>query len=72
MNRKQTFVGRRSLIELLDAEREALASEQQRIGAEHDRAMVGYAALAVTGDILDAFGITLPPPPGQSGGDRAK
>ncbi|OYU61834.1 MAG: hypothetical protein CFE30_12925 [Bradyrhizobium sp. PARBB1] len=70
--RDQFDVGRRSLIELLDAEREALASEQQRIGAEHDRAMVGYAALAVTGDILDAFGITLPPRPGQTGGDRAK
>ena len=69
--RDQFDVGRRSLIELLDAEREALASEQQRIGAEHDRAMVGYAALAVTGDILDVFGIALPPP-GQAGGDSGK
>lgn len=69
--RDQFDVGRRSLIELLDAEREALASEQQRIGAEHDRAMVGYAALAVTGDLLDVFGIRLPPA-GQPVGDSAK
>jgi outer membrane protein TolC len=69
--RDQFDVGRRSLIELLDAEREALASEQQRIGAEHDRAMVGYAALAVTGDLLDVFGIRLPRP-GQPGGDSGQ
>lgn len=70
--RDQFDVGRRSLIELLDAEREALASEQQRIGAEHDRAMVGYAALAVTGDILDAFAIRLPRGPGQQGNGKTE
>lgn len=58
--REQFQAGRRSLIELLDAEREALASERQQILAEHDRAVLGYAVLAATGDILDVFGVTLP------------
>ena len=61
--REQFQAGRRSLIELLDAEREALASERQQILAEHDRAVLGYAALAATGDILDVFGVTLPATP---------
>ena len=59
--REQFQAGRRSLIELLDAEREALASERQQILAEHDRAVLGYAVLAASGDILDVFGVTLPP-----------
>ncbi|MCL1629535.1 TolC family protein [Roseibaca sp. V10] len=62
MARDQFQAGRRSLIELLDAEREALASERQRILAEHDRAVLGYAILAATGDILDVFAVTLPTP----------
>lgn len=62
MARDQFEAGRRSLIELLDAEREALASERQRILAEHDRAVLGYAILAATGDILDVFAVTLPTP----------
>jgi outer membrane protein TolC len=61
--REQFQAGRRSLIELLDAEREALASERQQILAEHDRAVLGYAALAATGDILDVFGVNLPAKP---------
>jgi outer membrane protein, adhesin transport system len=58
--RDQFQAGRRSLFELLDAEREALASERLRILAEQDRAVLGYAILATTGDILDVFGVTLP------------
>lgn len=61
--RDQFQAGRRSLIELLDAEREALASERQHILAEYDRAVLGYAVLAATGDILDVFGVTLPAAP---------
>lgn len=60
MARDQFEAGRRSLIELLDAEREALASERQLILAERDRAILGYAMLAATGDVLDAFGIRFP------------
>ena len=58
--REQFQAGRRSLIELLDAEREALASERQQILAEYDQVLLGYAVLAATGDILDVFGVTLP------------
>jgi outer membrane protein TolC len=65
MARDQFQAGRRSLIELLDAEREALASERQQILAEHDRVVLGYAVLAATGDILDVFGVTLPAQPGS-------
>ncbi|MCX8226344.1 MAG: TolC family protein [Sulfitobacter sp.] len=58
--REQFHAGRRSLIELQDAEREALASERQKILAEYEQAVLGYAVLAATGDILDVFGVTLP------------
>jgi outer membrane protein TolC len=67
--RDQFTAGRRSLIELLDAEREALASERQQILVEHDQAVLGYAVLAATGDILDVFGVTLHAAP-YSGGAR--
>ena len=61
--RGQFQAGTRSLIELLDAEREALSSEQVQIQADHDRAVVGYAILAASGDLLDVFGIVLPSQP---------
>jgi adhesin transport system outer membrane protein len=69
MAREQFEAGRRSLIELLDAEREALASERQRILGEHARTVVGYAMLAATGDILDVFGIIYQTP---AASDQAK
>ena len=55
--REQFSIARRSLIELLDTEREALAAERLLIEAERDEAVLGYAILATTGDILDLFGI---------------
>lgn len=58
--REQFEAGGQTLIALLDAQREALAAERQLIRAEHDNAVLGYAMLAATGDILDAFGIALP------------
>ena len=61
--RSQFQAGTRSLIELLDAERETLSSEQLQIQADHDRAVVGYAILAASGDLLDVFGIVLPAQP---------
>ncbi len=61
--RSQFQAGTRSLIELLDAERETLSSEQVQIQADHDRAVVGYAILAASGDLLDVFGIVLPAQP---------
>jgi len=61
--RSQFQAGTRSLIELLDAERETLSSEQVQIQADHDSAVVGYAILAASGDLLDVFGIVLPAQP---------
>ena len=57
--REQFRIARRSLLELLDTEREALAAERQFISSEHDKVVIGYALLAATGDILDVFGIDL-------------
>ena len=31
-----------------------------QILVEHDKAVLGYAVLAATGDILDVFGVILP------------
>lgn len=54
---QQFDVGSRSLIELLDAQRETANAVQQRIAVEKDQIMLGYEALAITGDILDLFAI---------------
>ena len=64
--REQFEAGRRTLIELLDAERETLASERQQILAEHHQSVLGYAVLAASGDILDVFGVTLAAEPSSS------
>lgn len=65
--REQFDAGRQTLMALLDAEREALAAERQLIRARHDNAVLGYALLAATGDVLDVFGIDLPKPNGDGG-----
>lgn len=59
---EQFATGRSSLVDLLDAQRERLRTQEVLVAAESDRFLTGYAALALTGDILDAFGITLPDP----------
>lgn len=59
-SREEFSIGRRSLIGLLDAERDLLEASETLIAAEREVALSGYAALALTGDILDAFAITLP------------
>lgn len=59
---EQFATGRSSLVDLLDAQRETLRTREVLVAAESDRFLTGYAALALTGDILDAFGITLPDP----------
>lgn len=56
-SREQFEAGRVSLLSLLETEREALSAEKQHIQAKHDEIILGYAALAATGDILDLFGI---------------
>jgi len=58
--REQFSIGRRSLINLLDAQRDLFEAGETLIVAQRELALSGYAALALTGDILDAFGIVLP------------
>ncbi|KAA0921166.1 TolC family protein [Aquicoccus porphyridii] len=58
--REQFSIGRRSLIGLLDAQRDLFDAGETLIVAKRELALSGYAALALTGDILDAFGIVLP------------
>lgn len=59
--REQFSIGRRSLVDLLDAQRDYLNAAEAEIRARRERAVTDYAALALTGDILDVFDITLPP-----------
>ncbi|WP_306151032.1 TolC family protein [Roseovarius sp. MMSF_3281] len=61
--RDQFSIGRRSLIDLLDAQRDYVRAEETLIRAEQERFLTDYAALALTGDILDVFEITLPKVP---------
>lgn len=56
----QFAVGRRSMSQLLDAQRDAFLAGEALLVAERDLTLSGYAALALTGDILDVFGIVLP------------
>ncbi|MCF2872306.1 TolC family protein [Octadecabacter sp. G9-8] len=57
--REQFQIGRRSLLELLDAELDTFEANQVLISAQNDRALTGWAALALTGDILAVFDISL-------------
>lgn len=60
--RDQFSIGRRSITELLDAQRDFINSSENVLAAELDLALSGYLALSLTGDILDVFGISLPTP----------
>ena len=61
-SREEFSIGRRSLLGLLDAERDLFDANEALIAAEREVALSGYAALALTGDILDVFAISLPHP----------
>jgi outer membrane protein TolC len=54
---EQFTIGRRSIRDVLDAQKDALAAREVLIEAEVELALSGYAALALTGDILNVFGI---------------
>ncbi|MEM7176203.1 MAG: TolC family protein [Pseudomonadota bacterium] len=56
---EQFTVGRRSLIEILDAQRDYVIAQESLILAEQNFFLTNYAALSLTGDILDVFGISL-------------
>ncbi len=55
----QFTIGRRSLIEILDAQRDYVTAQERLILAEQSFFLTNYAALSLTGDILDLLGITL-------------
>ncbi len=57
-SREQFTIGRRSLLELLDAQRDYVSAEERAILAEQSNFLTNYAALGLTGDILDVFGIS--------------
>ena len=65
-SREEFSIGRRSLLGLLDAQRDLFEANESLIAAEQEVALSGYAALALTGDILDAFAISLPSPTGDA------
>ncbi len=56
--REQIATGRQSISQLLDAQRDRFEAEQALVEAQTTLALTGYAALALTGDILDVFGLT--------------
>lgn len=57
---QQFTIGRRSIGQVLDARRDLFAAAEALALAQRDAALSGYAALALTGDILDVLGILLP------------
>ncbi|MCR9124492.1 MAG: TolC family protein [Rhodobacteraceae bacterium] len=54
---EQFSIARRTLLQLLDAQRDYQRSEQSLIAAEREYLLTGYEALALTGDITDVLGI---------------
>ena len=59
---EQFAIGRSSLIEILDAQRDYVNAQERLILAEQNFFLTNYAALSLTGDILDLFGIVLDRP----------
>ena len=57
-SRAQFSIGRRSLIEILDAQRDYVNAQERLILAEQSFFLTNYAALSLTGDILDLLGIS--------------
>ncbi|WP_420583945.1 TolC family protein [Ruegeria sp.] len=58
--REQFTVGRRSLIEILDAQRDYVNAQERLILAEQNFFLTNYAALSLTGDILDMLDVSIP------------
>lgn len=53
----QFTIGRSTISELLDGQRDFILAQQLVIVTEFELILSGYAALALSGDILDVFGI---------------
>lgn len=64
---EQFSVGRRSINQLLDAQRDFVAASETLARVELDLALAGYSALALTGDILHVLGVQLPPATPEDG-----
>jgi adhesin transport system outer membrane protein len=58
--RERFAIGRASILQLLDSQRDLASAEELASIAERDLSLSGYAALALTGDIVHAFGLSLP------------
>jgi adhesin transport system outer membrane protein len=58
--RDEFSIGRRTLIEVLDAQRDFVRAQETVVSAQSEKIRTGYQALALTGDIIEAFAITLP------------
>ena len=57
--REEFSIGRRTLLEVLDAQRDFVSAQQTVVNAKSEQILTGYQALALTGDIVAAFGITV-------------
>ncbi len=56
--RAQFTIGRRSLIEILDAQHDYVNAQERLILAEQSYFLTNYAVLSLTGDILDLLGVS--------------
>jgi adhesin transport system outer membrane protein len=52
-------IGRRDLLQVLDAQRDLVVAQRSVIEAERSLLLTGYDALALTGDIIPVFNISL-------------
>jgi outer membrane protein TolC len=55
--KNQFAIGRRTITQVLDAQREVTDASERLVAAQADAVLNGYAAYAITGDILLLFGI---------------
>ena len=57
---KQFDIGRRTLLDVLDAEAEAIQARADLVDAEADGLFAQYRVLAATGQLVDTFGLAWP------------
>lgn len=57
--RDEFSIGRRTLLEVLDAQRDYVQAQQTVVDAQVLQKLTDYQALALTGDIVDVFGVHL-------------
>ena len=57
---KQFDIGKRTLLDVLDSEAEAIQSRADLVDAEADGLFAQYRILAATGQLVDTFGLAWP------------